>query len=124
MDKASIEKLVQLAQRLSAGGQAEEAEAVREALSELGQKLGFITTGAAADQLGVSIPTVRRWTSRGTLDGFDTGTRLLVSQASVERLLRLREDLEAMDEEGNPTPEEIEQARGPHRGRGGGEKVA
>ncbi len=124
MDRLTIDTLAQLAQWLSDEGRTNEAKSVREALNELGQKEGFITTGVAAEELGVSIPTVRRWVERGTLDGFDTGTRLLVSQASVDRLVRIRANLEALDQEGNPTPEEIELARGRYGGRDGDERVA
>lgn len=124
MDRSTIDTLAQLSRRLSDQGLINEANAVREALNELGYKEGFITTGMAAEQLGVSVPTIRRWAERGTLDGFDTGTRLLVSQASVDRLVRIRANLEALDEEGNPTPEEIELARERYRNQDGSERVA
>jgi excisionase family DNA binding protein len=48
----------------------------------------LITTGEAARLLGVrSVNTVKRWAADGILDGFRRGGRVLVSRASVERLL-------------------------------------
>lgn len=68
---------------------------------------GFVTTGVAAECLGVSIPTVKGWVARGTLAGGALGARWLVSTESIERLLALRRALAALDREGNPTPDEL-----------------
>jgi excisionase family DNA binding protein len=49
---------------------------------------GVITTGEAAHLLGVrSINTVKRWAADGLLEGFRRGGRILISRASVSRLV-------------------------------------
>lgn len=48
----------------------------------------WVTLAAAADTLGVSVRTVRRWISYGYLDGFRAGPRVVrVRAADVDRLL-------------------------------------
>jgi excisionase family DNA binding protein len=48
----------------------------------------LMTTGEAARLLGVaSVNTIKRWVADGILDGFRRGGRVLVSRASVERML-------------------------------------
>jgi excisionase family DNA binding protein len=96
-------------------GRAVERQALRDALNTLARpERGVLTTGQAAERLGVSIPTVKRWIERGTLAGGPMGSRWLVSTEDVERLVRLRAALVALDAEGNPSPAEI---RAPDRRR-------
>lgn len=113
MNRATIDTLAGIARELADQGRTTEAEAIRAAMNELGVTAGLITTGEAAEKLGVSIPTVRRWTDRGTLTGVGTGTRLLVALDSVERVLRIRRNLKDMDAEGNPTAEEMDELEPP-----------
>ncbi|MGE3273325.1 MAG: helix-turn-helix domain-containing protein [Chloroflexota bacterium] len=48
----------------------------------------LVTTGEAAQLLGVrSVNTIKRWAADGILDGFRRGGRVLVTRASVERML-------------------------------------
>ena len=94
-----LDVLAQLERELASQGRSSEAEALREALLALSRTgRGLLTTGQAAARLGVSIPTVKDWVKRGTLNGIDTGTRWLVSEASVERIVGLRQTLDEMDE--------------------------
>jgi excisionase family DNA binding protein len=69
---------------------------------------GLLTTGEAAERLEIAIPSVKRWIERGTLKGSQVGGRWLVAEESVERILRIRQLLKEMDEEGYPTDEEIQ----------------
>jgi excisionase family DNA binding protein len=47
----------------------------------------LLTTGEAARRLGVrSINTIKRWAREGRLEGYQRGTRILVSQRSVDAL--------------------------------------
>ncbi len=104
----TLQTLARLERELANAGRTAEVEAVREALSALARpERGLLTTGQAAERLGVSITTVKEWVRRGTLKGVDTGTRWLVSEDSVERILRIRKTIAEIDEEGYPTPEEI-----------------
>ncbi len=110
-----LDILAQLERDLTSQGRSSEAEAVREALTALSRTgRGLLTTGQAAIRLGVSIPTVKDWVKRGTLNGIDTGTRWLVSEASVERIVGLRQTLDEMEESyGHPdgTAEPVKNAR-------------
>lgn len=100
---ATLSTLENLKQEMAYAGRSREQEALDEALGALARpRRGFLTTGEAADQLGISIPTVKRWIERGTLDGGPVGGRWLVSSESVERILRVRNVLRELDEEGNP----------------------
>ena len=105
---ATVSTLAKLEQEMARTGRAAEEAALREAVRALSRPArGFLTTGQAAERLGISIPTVKRWIERGTLDGGPIEGRWLVATASIERILRVRDVLRALDEEGNPTPEEI-----------------
>lgn len=119
MNRASLDTLARLGQEMAEAGRTTEEEALRDAVAELGRfSGGLITTGEAAERLRISIPTVKRWIERGALSGVDTGTRWLVTEESVERVLRIRRNLKEMDEEGNPTDEEIlELTKRTRRGR-------
>src|SRR5687768_17348677 len=108
---ATLNVLVALEQEMAEAGRATEKEALHEARRALSRTHhGFITTGQAAERLGVSIPTVKRFIHRGALAGGPVGSggRWLVAEDKVEHMLRLRSALKEMDQEGNPTPEEIQ----------------
>ncbi len=108
MDRTTLETLARLGQEMAGAGRTVEEQALRDAVAELGRfSGGLLTTGEAADRLHVSIPTVKRWIERGALSGVDTGTRWLVTEESVDRVVRIRRNLKEMDEEGNPTDKEI-----------------
>jgi excisionase family DNA binding protein len=103
---ATIRTLAALEQEMARTGRAAEKQALREALRSLTRpERGYLTTGQAADKLGVSIPTVKRWVERGALAGGPMGGRWLVATDSVEQLVRLRASLTELDREGNPTTE-------------------
>jgi excisionase family DNA binding protein len=105
---ATLTALGELEREMERAGRAREERALREALRALVRpERGVLTTGQAAERLGVSIPTVKRWVERGALIGGALGGRWRVSAESVDRLVRLRAALVALDEEGNPTPEEV-----------------
>ena len=105
---ATMRTLAELEQEMTRSGRGVEQQALHEALTALARlERGVLTTGQAAERLGVSIPTVKRWIERGTLAGGPLGGRWLVSTEDVERFVRLRAALVALDEEGNPSPEEI-----------------
>lgn len=105
---ATLTTLEALEQEITQAGRPQEEAALREALGALSRpERGFLTTGQAAERLGVSIPTIKRWIERGTLAGGPLGGRWVVTQESVNRLCRLRESLAALDQEGNPTLDEV-----------------
>ena len=104
----TLKTLAELEREMSEAGRSAEQEALREAVQTLARRRGeFLTTGEAADRLGVSIPTVKRWIERGALAGGPLGGRWVVSPESVEQLVGLRAALDELDREGYPTPEEI-----------------
>lgn len=97
-----LRTLAELEREMGRAGRANEEGALREALRTLSRRRGeFLTTGEAAEQLGVSIPTVKRWIERGALAGGPVGGRWLVAPESVERVVRLKESLVELDQEGN-----------------------
>jgi len=89
---ARIERVADALRRL---GHAELAVELDEVLAALNKRTiadepagGVLTTGEAAARLGIkSITTVKRWAMDGVLDGYRRGGRMMVSAASVERLL-------------------------------------
>jgi len=104
----TLTTLESLEQEMAQTGRSIEEAALREALGALARpERGFLTTGQAAERLGVSIPTIKRWIERGTLAGGPVGGRWVVAQESVDRLGRLRESLATLDQEGNPSPDEV-----------------
>ena len=104
----TLSVLQDLEREMSRAGRAPEEQALREAVQALARpERGLLTTGRAAERLGVSIPTVKRWIERGALAGGLLGGRWLVAEDSVERLVRLRQALVALDAEGNPSDEEV-----------------
>lgn len=107
----TLTTLAQLEREMAGAGRPAERDALREAVNALAKREPeFLTTGQAADRLGVSIPTVKRWIERGGLSGGEMGGRWLVSAESVERLVEVRNTLLEMDRDGNPSREEIAQA--------------
>lgn len=105
---STIEKLAELEQEMVAAQREPAAEAIRKALAALARpNRGWLTTGQAAEKLGVSIPTVKDWIKRGTLKGTPVGSRWIASEESVERILGIRKALGDLEEEGFPSPEEI-----------------
>lgn len=105
---STIRALAELEQEMAGAQRTAEAEALREALALLVRpSRGWLSTGQAAEKLGVTIPTVKDWIRRGTLEGQPVGSRWRVSAASVEKVLRVREMLAEMDDEGYPNEEEI-----------------
>ncbi len=104
----TLNVLEDLEQEMARAGRVTEQQALRDALRALTRlDHGFLTTGQAAEMLGVSIPTVKRWIERGALAGGQMGGRWLVSWESVDNHVRLRRALSELDGEGDPTPEEI-----------------
>lgn len=115
----TLRTLTQLEQEMSRAGRSAEEEALREAVRTLASRRGeFLTTGEAAERLGVSIPTVKRWIERGALLGGPVGGRWLVSPESVEQLVRLRASLFDLDREGYPTADEVRELEGHRRESG------
>jgi excisionase family DNA binding protein len=105
---ATLSTLEELEREMARAGRAREEAALKEAVGALSRPpRGFLTVGQAAERLGISILSVKRWIERGTLDGGPVEGRWLVATESVERILRVRKILREMDEEGNPTDEEI-----------------
>ncbi len=105
---ATLDRLTALEREMERTGRLDDKRALHEARLALARSTReFVTTGIAAERLGVSIPTVKRWIERGTLAGGQLGGRWLVSVESIERVLSLRRSLAALDQEGNPTPREI-----------------
>lgn len=123
----TLETLVRIEKEMAAEGRADEVKAIRDAAGLIARTLtrsddGLLTTGNAAERLGVSVSTVKRWAERGTLKGVNTGTRWLVTRESVERILRMRRTLATLDEQGDPTTEEFMELRR-RRERVGGENA-
>src|SRR5919197_3426648 len=106
---ATLNTLAGLEQEMARTGRVAEQRALHAALRAFASPAsGYLTTGATAAALSVSIPTVKRWIQRGALRGVCLGSRWLVSQESVDQALRLRSALTGLDDEGNPSPEEIQ----------------
>jgi excisionase family DNA binding protein len=105
---AVLETLADLEQEMARAGRPTEEAALHEAVRALSQPSSdHLPAGRAAERLGVSTATVKRWIERGTLDGAVIGGRRIVSAASVDRLVRIRDVLDELDKEGNPTPDEV-----------------
>lgn len=51
---------------------------------------------------------VNPWIQRGALHGVCVGSRWLVTQESVDQVLRRRSALADLDDEDNPSPEEVQ----------------
>ena len=103
---ASLNTLDALQHEMARNGRVAEQAAIAEVLQAL-EAPGFLSTGEAGARLDDSIPTIKRWIQRGALQGGPAGPQWIVSAASVDRLLRLRQALAELDAQGNPTAEEI-----------------
>lgn len=114
----TLTTLVELEREMDQAGRNAEREALREAVRALGSsRSDVLTPSEAAGRLGVSIPTVKRWIERRTLDAGRVEGRWLIASASVERLVDVREALRAIELEGLPTDQELQAllGRGPSR---------
>lgn len=125
MKLQTLETLARLEQEMAAADRTVEQQALRDAMAALARPdRGYLTTGQAAEQLGVSIPTVKNWIGRGTLIGSELGGRWYVAKESVERILEIRRLSAEMDAEGNPTIEDILRIREKLRSSGKTTQVA
>src|SRR3954471_13794487 len=87
-----------LEEEMAQAGRTHEEQALRAARQALARSgRGFLSTGQAAERLGVTIPTVKRWIQRGVLAGGSLGKRWMVTTESVERVQHLRDALLALD---------------------------
>ena len=110
MKLATLETLVELEGEMIRLGRQNEGQALREALQLLARPdQELLTTGQAAERLGIAIPTVTRWVERGALVGARPSGRWLIAAASVERLLQLRAALREIEQEGFPSDDELQQ---------------
>src|SRR5690242_14280965 len=104
----TLQTVASLEAEMTCAGRVEEEGALREVLQALGRpEFGFLSEEQAGALLGISPEIVRQWASRGALAGVEQRGRWLVARESVERTRRLREALRAMDDEGNPTADEV-----------------
>lgn len=90
----AVTRINALARRLEESGQAELAQEAAAIGASLRGSIvaeprgGVITTGAAAELLGIaSVNTIKRWVRDGLLEGYQRGGRLMVACISVERML-------------------------------------
>lgn len=105
---STIRALAELEREMAGSHRIAEADAIREALAALARpERGWLSTGQAAERLSVTIPTVKDWIRRGTLEGQPVGSRWRVSAASVDKVLQVRSFLSEMGSEGYPTEDEI-----------------
>ena len=108
VEMATLKTLAELEMEMGRAGRPAEEGALRQALRTLTRReRALLTTGEAAQQLRISIPTVKRWIRRGALTGGSLAGRWLVSRESVDRLARVRAALLDLDREGNPSPDDI-----------------
>jgi excisionase family DNA binding protein len=104
----TLATLAELEEEMVRNGRMPEAAALGEARRLLaGRRHGLLTTGEAAERLGVSIPTVRRWIERGALDGARIEGRWLVAAEGVDRLVSVRKALQEVASEGFPSDDEL-----------------
>ena len=94
----TVRKLEHIADELRTEGKTSLAEEVAEVIQQVKEianrqpshqsREDVMTTGEAARLLGIrSINTIKRWAIYGLLEGYRRGVRILVSRASVERLM-------------------------------------
>jgi len=108
MTVSTLDELQELEREMESQGRASKAKALREALLALTRPTrGWITTGQAAERLGITIPTVKAWIVRGALIGRQIGDRWWVLAQSVDELLNVGRSVAELEEGGFPTEEEI-----------------
>lgn len=104
----TIDAVSRLKRELSESGRADEAAALGELIAVVTRPgRGLLTTGQAAERLGIAVQTVKNWIERGTLRGVHTGTRWLVSEESVETVEGIRRTFAEAAEDGYPTKAEV-----------------
>src|ERR687885_581830 len=100
---ATLNTLAGLEQEMARAGRVAEQRALHAALCAFASPAsGYLTTGAAAAALGVSIPTVKRWIQRGVLHGVSVGSRWLISQECSNRAPRRPPPLPPREEGATP----------------------
>ncbi|TAK29743.1 MAG: DNA-binding protein [Chloroflexota bacterium] len=105
---STLDELQALEREMESLGRDSKAKALREALLALARpSRGWITTGQAAERLGITIPTVKAWIGRGALVGRQIGDRWWVSAESVDEVLNFGRSLAELEQDGIPTEEEI-----------------
>lgn len=120
-----LDELQELEREMESEGRASKARALREALVALAKPTrGWITTGQAAEQLGITIPTVKAWILRGALVGRQVGDRWWVSRESVEEVLGFGSGVAQLEQEGSVTEKEATQITREVRRQMGAEKRA
>ena len=122
---AVVDELQDLEREMESEGREAKARALREALAALVRPArGWITTGQAAEQLGITIPTVKAWIFRGALVGRQVGDRWWVSRESVEDVLGFGSKVAQLEQEDLPTEEEAGQVTKEVRRQMGAERRA
>ncbi len=105
---STFDELQELESEMECQGRISKAKALREAMLALARpSRGWITTGQAAERLGITIPTVKAWISRGALVGRQVGDRWWVSAASVDDVLGFGSSIAELEEDSLPTEGDI-----------------
>lgn len=98
--ETAVRRLERIGAQLRESGVAELAEEIDTVIDELRQERHpvagpplngeqLLTTGEAAEMLGIrSLNTIKKWAIDGMLEGRRLGRRVMITRASVERLLR------------------------------------
>lgn len=98
--EVAVRKLERIGAQLRESGVAELAEELDRVIEHLRElqpttdvpgsnREILLTTGEAAEMLGIrSLNTIKKWAIDGLLDGCRRGGRIMITQASVERLLQ------------------------------------
>jgi excisionase family DNA binding protein len=118
--KEITSRLTKVSGQLAERGEADLSREIDSVIADLHQDKELdrpgdvLTTGEAATLLGVrSVFTIKRWARDGLLEGFRRGGRILVTRASVDRMLRnpnlaeqhaAEADLASMDVGDEPVP--------------------
>ncbi len=122
---STFDELQELEDEMESQGRSSMAKALREAMLALARPArGWITTGQAAERLGITIPTVKAWISRGALIGRQVGDRWWVSTESVEDVLSFGRGVADLEENGLPAEDDVHGVTGKIRHRMGAEKRA
>ncbi|GEM_PF-1165952 len=121
-----LDELGELEREMESQGRITKARALREALVALARPArGWITTGQAAELLGITIPTVKAWILRSALVGRQVGDRWWVSRESVDSVLGFGSGIAQLGREDSPTEEEsIEMTRKVRRQMGAERRAA